>query len=296
MHRLLRKLHRGQRGMTGLETAIILIAFVTVASVLAYSVLSAGIFSAERGKATVYSGLESVQATMELQGSVLGLSTDGVKATLTTGTPSTDEIDYVADTTGIAGNSITIAYIDPAGPDETLTVTVTGTDIEVSLATNGASAITSTADLVVAAINAHPGAGALVDASSTDTGVVVIMAATNLAGGVDPTLTDVQFNVGLTIQGGEKVDINSVVINYFDKDMHAENVVWTGARSAGSDERGAPALLEEDEIFVVSVTIPALASLGAYDNFTLQVIPPTGATITLQRTLPGGISAVMDLQ
>ena len=41
----LRNLHRRQRGMTGLETAIILIAFVSVASVLAFSVLSAVIFS-----------------------------------------------------------------------------------------------------------------------------------------------------------------------------------------------------------------------------------------------------------
>ncbi len=76
--RALRNLHRGQRGMTGLETAIILIAFVTVASVLAYSVLSAGIFSAERGKATVYSGLEQASATMELKSHVLvtGNTTD----------------------------------------------------------------------------------------------------------------------------------------------------------------------------------------------------------------------------
>ena len=72
-------LRRGEGGMTGLETAIILIAFVTVASVLAYSVLSAGIFSAERGKAAVYSGLKSAQATMEIEGSVLGLSPNGTK-------------------------------------------------------------------------------------------------------------------------------------------------------------------------------------------------------------------------
>ena len=74
--RALEKLHRGQRGMTGLETAIILIAFVTVASVLAYSVLSAGVFSAERGKETVYSGLSQAQATMEVKGSVIGLSNE----------------------------------------------------------------------------------------------------------------------------------------------------------------------------------------------------------------------------
>jgi len=178
--------------MTGLETAIILIAFVTVASVLAYSVLSAGIFSAERGKATVYSGLESAQATMELQGSVLGLA-----------------------------------------PNMT---------------------------------------------------------------GTDDVLEYVQFSVGLTIQGGDKVDMSAVVINYYDSEMHEEDVTWTSAISDGSSERGAPALLEEDELFVVMVDMPATSDVAEYDNFTIQVIPPTGATITIQRTLPGGISKVMDLQ
>jgi archaeal flagellin FlaB len=64
------KLGRRQKGITGLETAIILIAFVTVASVLGYSVLSAGIFSAEKGKAAVYQGLSQAQASMQVKGSV----------------------------------------------------------------------------------------------------------------------------------------------------------------------------------------------------------------------------------
>jgi archaeal flagellin FlaB len=68
--RSLRILNDGQKGITGLETAIILIAFVTVASVLGYSVLSAGIFSAEKGKQAVYSGLAQAQASMQVKGSV----------------------------------------------------------------------------------------------------------------------------------------------------------------------------------------------------------------------------------
>jgi len=64
-------MHREQRGMTGLETAIILIAFVTVAAVFGYAVLSAGLFSAERGKETVYAGLQQAKANMELSGSVV---------------------------------------------------------------------------------------------------------------------------------------------------------------------------------------------------------------------------------
>ena len=79
--RTLKNLHIGQKGMTGLETAIILIAFVTVASVLAYSVLSAGIFSAEKGKETVYSGLEQAQSTLELKGTVIGYSADNSELT-----------------------------------------------------------------------------------------------------------------------------------------------------------------------------------------------------------------------
>jgi len=72
----LKGLHRSQKGITGLETAIILIAFVTVASVLAYSVLSAGIFSAERGKETVYSGLDQAQSSMQVRGSVYATDND----------------------------------------------------------------------------------------------------------------------------------------------------------------------------------------------------------------------------
>lgn len=67
----IRNLGKGQKGITGLETAIILIAFVTVASVLGYSVLSAGIFSAEKGKETVYQGLSQAQASMQVKGSVI---------------------------------------------------------------------------------------------------------------------------------------------------------------------------------------------------------------------------------
>jgi flagellin FlaB len=64
-------LRRSQEGMTGLETALILIAFSTVAAVFSYAVLSSGIFSAERGKETIYAGLQQAKANMEVSGSVI---------------------------------------------------------------------------------------------------------------------------------------------------------------------------------------------------------------------------------
>jgi flagellin FlaB len=61
---------KSERGMTGLETAIILIAFVTVAAVFGYAILSAGLFSAERGKETIYAGLNEAKSNFEISGSV----------------------------------------------------------------------------------------------------------------------------------------------------------------------------------------------------------------------------------
>ena len=185
--RALKNLHRGQRGITGLETAIILIAFVTVASVLAYSVLSAGIFSAERGKETVYKGLEQAQSTMEIAGSVLGLS------------PALAQLEQV------------------------------------------------------------------------------------------------QFNVQLTIPNAT-LDTNAVVCNYWDDEVHSEGITATLALATGSTERGSATMLEQDEQFTVTVTIPASATLTAYDEFNLQLIPPTGAAVTINRNMPGVIDKVMDMQ
>ena len=60
-----------QRGITGLETAIILIAFVVVASVFSFTVLSTGIFASKRSKETVFSGLEEAKSSIEPRGSVI---------------------------------------------------------------------------------------------------------------------------------------------------------------------------------------------------------------------------------
>jgi archaeal flagellin FlaB len=60
-----------QTGITGLETAIVLIAFVIVASVLSYVVVSAGMYSSQKAKDAVLAGLEQSGATVELKGDLL---------------------------------------------------------------------------------------------------------------------------------------------------------------------------------------------------------------------------------
>jgi flagellin FlaB len=76
--RAIKNLSRDQQGMSGLETAIMLIGFVTVAAVFGYAVLSAGLFSAERGKETIYAGLNEAKSNLEPSGSVMAKSDDSV--------------------------------------------------------------------------------------------------------------------------------------------------------------------------------------------------------------------------
>jgi len=76
LKRLAKTMRRDERGITGLETAIILIAFVVVASVFAYTVLSAGIFSSQKGQEAVYTGLQHARSTLEMKGDVVA-ETDG---------------------------------------------------------------------------------------------------------------------------------------------------------------------------------------------------------------------------
>ena len=115
---LYKTLQRDERGITGLETAIILIAFVVVASVFAYTVLSAGIFSSQKGAEAVYSGLQEARATMEIKGSMFaignttGNTTDG-NATAVSFTLTNALKGQAIDLTPTTGNNVTvISYTD----------------------------------------------------------------------------------------------------------------------------------------------------------------------------------------
>jgi len=65
-----------QRGITGLETAIILIAFVVVASVFAFTVLSTGVFASERSKETIFAGIQETKSSVEPRGSIIAYKAD----------------------------------------------------------------------------------------------------------------------------------------------------------------------------------------------------------------------------
>jgi flagellin FlaB len=108
----MKKVLRGERGITGLETAIILIAFVIVASVFAFVTLSTGLFSAERSKETIFAGLAKAQSNLELHGSVVidaDLNDDGDADLETT------DVNGDGDTNDLVDGNITFQLALAAG-------------------------------------------------------------------------------------------------------------------------------------------------------------------------------------
>lgn len=138
MLRKIRRIHKGQKGITGLETAIILIAFVVVAAVFAYTALSAGLFSTQKSQEAVYSGLEEVQSTIELKGGVIAKDndTDNYVNELTftlVNAMGGEAIDFTVPTDGntdgladaTSTNVVVISYIDTSVREEDLYWTIT---------------------------------------------------------------------------------------------------------------------------------------------------------------------------
>jgi flagellin FlaB len=122
------KYFKREKGITGLETAIILIAFVVVAAVFAYTALSAGLFSTQKAQEAVYSGLKEAQSTLELRGGIIATAnstgatgTVGQLTFVVTNVLGGEAVDFTEPNqdganTGVAAtdspNKVVINYID----------------------------------------------------------------------------------------------------------------------------------------------------------------------------------------
>lgn len=117
-----------EKGQTALETAIILIAFIVVASVFAFTILSAGNESTEKGKESIQAGLQVVESSMQVNGSVYAVE-DGTTAgqvgqlefnlSLVSGSEPVDLTDTSAGT-----NVVVIGYQSEDGREPELDWTV----------------------------------------------------------------------------------------------------------------------------------------------------------------------------
>ena len=106
----MQNLYSDRKGITGLETAIILIAFIVVAAVFAFTVMTTGLFSSEKAKTTAQAGIAEASSTFAPKGAVIasangaGNAVETITFQLTTASGSTG--------TSIARAKIALIYSD----------------------------------------------------------------------------------------------------------------------------------------------------------------------------------------
>lgn len=221
-----------QRGITGLETAIILIAFVVVASVFAFTVLSTGIFASERSKETVYAGIQEAQSSIEPRGSVVAY-----KAKLPDSTSTVFKITFVV-SNAIAGVPVDLT------PD--YTADNSGTDPDVS---SGAESVTV---ISYSDKNQH--------------------------------LSDLPWSI--TWLGNNDGD------NLLEDNEKAEITVWLLNRNNSI----ASIATASSTTYSTSGGMASGATVLAVNTaFTIEMKPPSGTVLNLERRLPSQLDTVIDL-
>jgi flagellin FlaB len=320
-----------QRGLTGLDAAIVLITFVVVSSVFAFSALSAGLKSSDKAESTIGESLSEARGSLEVRS---GLK---VETTLATNALTTVTAEAVGTGDGVA-NTFSLVGSPVLSSSETVFVggaaKTRGTDYSVNYETGvitfttapaSAAAISayykhgqdfvSTGDgsskaLTLSNVPVVPGNGTVLyldGAAKTlgadyildpDTGVVTFGTAPADGARLDATYTYYTIgNLVLTLSnaaGGGPIDMTGgkTIMSYMDSDTLAGNIInYTQTRLGLAD---ADNLLEAGEVFEFRVDVSSYG-LTTGDEFTLSVIPSSGPVLVLQRSIPPRILTLMEL-
>jgi flagellin FlaB len=123
-------LRNHEDAFTGLEAAIVLIAFVVVAAVFSYVVLGAGFFTTQKAQETIYKGVEQSTTNILIKGAVYGWASQAnlpiyqVNMTLAVapGAPSIDLTRMRVIYSNATVSPVTMTYV-AVGTDPTAGVT-----------------------------------------------------------------------------------------------------------------------------------------------------------------------------
>jgi flagellin FlaB len=229
---------RSQKGITGLETAIVLIAFVVVASVFAFTILSAGVFSSEANKQTIHAGLKETRTGLRQAGSAFAFS------------------GYVGSTRPVH-KIVFVVHNSLAGEPVDLTAPYTwddsGTDPDI-----------------------NPGAA---------TATIVSYADEN------QRLSDIPWstkfigtnNSDTLLEDGEKAEVTVWLMDRITAVSTSSNGSLAYMDTSTANGGGVNGLTSSSSLVVKST------------RFTLEMTPQSGAPLTIQRSVPPGLRAVMNM-
>lgn len=109
------KINRKKRGMIGIEAAIILIAFVIVASAFSYMVINMGLTSTQRGKEAITTSLQEVLSPLIVDGAIT-IRTENQKVTAVIIPLKVSGVTYIPMGTNRTVVTLKIKYADTSKP------------------------------------------------------------------------------------------------------------------------------------------------------------------------------------
>lgn len=267
---------KDQKGITGLETAIVLIAFVVVAAVFAFTVITTGLFSSEKASETATAGLGEASTSLTPKGSAIA-----------SGNVGNDAVSLVrfklansgAQAVGLPATNTLVTYSDTSN----VTTLVRAADATGTTATGpwwfsdwklGTGDSLDSGEVVEITIGLF---------TTTDSTETINEGAAYAAADTTLTVTDgTAFAAGDIIYiENEQITVTSVAVN----DL-------TVVRGANGTTDAAHADLTA--VYIVNSRLTT--DLGTNEPFKVEMIPPEGAPFTLTRTSPIEIKTIMDLR
>jgi flagellin FlaB len=115
--------------------------------------------------------------------------------------------------------------------------------------------------------------------------------------GVSETIDSIVFTVANAV-GGEPINLSTsdrvIVIDYRDAEQISSITDWTLDWRVRNDTDD---LLDTGELAEIAVPVDGLTStLGVNTGFAIEIKPPSGAVLSIQRTTPAYLDLVNDLQ
>ena len=232
---LIQKGHRHtHRGIIGVESAIVLIAFVIVAAALAFVVLNMGFATTQKAKTTIISSLKEASSALEISGKVTAIA--NVPAGLVNATSIPIKVTAGGSTINLDNSTVSVKYLsNTVEYDNILVATMTG--------------------------RTYGNLSQAFEDAKDDTGIWQITA--NPVNDTAPPAPNA---------------LTSAII------------YWTV-----SAQNPPNSILEPGEHAVIAVAYNANDRPAGLDKIRLEVLLPSGATLTVERNIPNLTNTIVDL-
>ncbi len=244
---------KSRKGITGIEAAIVMIAFVVVAAALAFVVLNMGMFTTQKAKEAIQTGLEGATSALQVDGSTAALVN------------SNSKVDFIAVPIKLAPGK---QAVDLGYSRTTISVLITN-KAALENAYEGAlyigsNGLTSDNPAVEYIISNYLGFGAgKLNLTLTDSNISNLDALRTVIGNITSKL----------VANGNVSANTPVVFIVFIKNTKIDAVLQNGEKA------------------LVLTYLPNATALSAYDSISIEIHPPSGAPLTVDRTMPATLPA-----